>query len=84
MAGIEAEAGAAVVERNAGSRHDDSRAEAAIVRLDVRDHHTLGVGGGEIDRAALGRFARIRRLGAVAADESGALGDSRRRAAFRP
>jgi hypothetical protein len=39
--------------RSDAIRHDDSRAEAAIVQLEVRDHHALGVGGREIDRPAL-------------------------------
>ena len=37
----EHEAGAAVLQRDAGAGHDDARAEAHVVGLDVRDHHPV-------------------------------------------
>ena len=54
VAGLQREAEAAVLQRDACARHDDAAAEAPVVRLDERDHHAVGVGGAEVDGAALG------------------------------
>ena len=50
--GVEREAGAAVVQRDAGLAGDDAGAEAAEQRLDERDDVALAVGGGHVDGVA--------------------------------
>src|SRR5712671_4592966 len=57
------EAGRAVLESDARARHDDARTKAGVVRLDQRHHHARGVGGTEIDRAAILGRARAKILG---------------------
>ena len=66
------EARGAVLQRDAGARHDDARAEAGVVRLDQRHHHARGVGGAEIDRAAVLGRARAEILGLLRIDQLGA------------
>ena len=73
MAGHEREAGAAVLQADAGARHDDRRAEAHVVRLDQRNHHAARIAGRKIDGAALRRGARLEPLRAFRVDQSGAL-----------
>ena len=62
----------AVLQRNAGARHDDARAEAGVVRLDQRHHHAGLVGGAEIDRAAVLGHAGAEVLGLLRIDQLGA------------
>ena len=52
MAGRQREAGAAVLQADAGAGHDDAGAEAHEIRLDERHHHAVRIRGGEVDRAA--------------------------------
>ena len=71
------EAGAAIVERDAGARHDDARAETVIVRLDQRDHHAVLVRRREIDGRAAVHRARGGDGDAVAAGSLRANSSSR-------
>ena len=57
MRGIEREARAAILQTDAGARHHHAGAKAHKVRLNKRDHHAAGIGGAEIDGAALLRRA---------------------------
>ena len=43
---------AAVLQDEAQARRRHAAAHAAVVGLDQRDHHAVGVGGGEVDRVA--------------------------------
>ena len=60
LAGVEAEAVAAVLQAQAVARHHHARAEAHVVALDEADHHAALVGGGQVDGAALDRRCRRR------------------------
>ena len=75
----EREAGAAIVEREAGAGHDDARTEFVEQRIDERHHVAVFVGDGEIHRLA--RDALRARIGAAhrlrAIDVAAPLGDER-------
>ena len=68
-AGIEAEAVAAVLQRQPQPGHHHARAEAHVVALDEADHHAALVGGGEVDGAALDRVAGAEVLRPLRVDE---------------
>ena len=68
---------AAVLQADAGAGHDHARAEALVVRLDVRDHHAVGIGRSQVDRAAATRPAVAGTLRALHVDQLGALGEIR-------
>src|SRR5262249_24529833 len=72
MPSSERKAGAAILQADAGARHDDAGAEAHVVRLDERDHHAVRVRRGEIDRSGARRRAVLEILRALAIDQTGA------------
>jgi len=72
---LRGEAGAAVLQADAGARHHDAGTESHVVRLDEGKHHPLLVGGGEVHRAALLRHARAGELRAFRIDQFRALGE---------
>ena len=43
-----------ILKAYSGVGDDDARPEKQEVRLDIGDHHTIGIGGGEIDCIAWG------------------------------
>jgi hypothetical protein len=69
----QAEAVAAVLQRDAVARHHHARAEAHVVALDEADHHAALVGRGQVDGAALDRVAGAEVLRAPAVDQLRAL-----------
>ena len=56
MLGIEDEALAAVLQRDAGLAGDDAAAEAREQRVDERDHHAVAVDDGHVDGVGAGRL----------------------------
>ena len=68
VVGIEHEAGAAVLQGNAGARHDDAGAEAHVVRLDQRHHDAVLIRSRQIDRVAARGQRHRRQSGRAAAD----------------
>ncbi len=61
--GVALNVDAAVLQRDPGARHHYARPEAVVVGLDHRHHHPVGVGRGQIHRAALRRPACRNRCG---------------------
>ena len=73
MCWVDAEAVAAVLQADAGARHHHAAAEAHVVALDQADHHAALVGGGQVDRAALGRPAVLEVARLFRVDQPGAF-----------
>ncbi len=66
---IERKAVAAVLHRQAPTRHHDAGAKAHVVALDEAHHHAALVGGGKVDRAAARRVAVAEALRPLRIDE---------------
>src|SRR5207248_8472704 len=69
MPRFEYEAGAAILQRDAGRRHDDAGSESHVVRLDQRNHHPPLIGRTEINGASAGRRAGTEVLRARSIDQ---------------
>src|SRR5690348_6344629 len=67
MTGLQRESGTAVLQADAGSRHDNAGTEAHVVRLNQRHHHPTLVSCSEVDGATRRRRAvtEVLRTGAV-------------------
>ena len=72
--GVQREAMAAVLQADAGTWHNDATAKTHVVGLDQTDHHAGLVGGGEVDRATLGRSAMAEMGCALRVDQFCATG----------
>ena len=57
MIALERKAGAAILQADAGARHDDAGSESHVVRLDQRHHHAGLVGCAKVHGAAARRLA---------------------------
>ena len=71
---VQREAVASVLQAQAVARHDHARTKAHVIALDEADHHAAGIGGTQVDGAALGLVARAVVLGAQRVDQLGAAG----------
>ena len=65
VAALQHEHLAAILEDETQARRRHAAAHAAIVRLDQRDHHAVGIGGGEVDGVAFVEFGNDARLDAA-------------------
>ena len=71
MGGIQCEAMAAILQRDAGIGHHDASAEAVKIRLDERHHHAARIGGTEINRVVGNRQRHRRQRHRLLADARG-------------